>query len=254
MGQYSKNLVLELDGSLGVKKIIGKLKDSWNYYLMYHIYNVAETDYITCYENLANELGTIEPCRPVNHESKKVSKSRDIRPDPNLYHFYAANTRQPLHSDYAYFPANNSPDWVLMYCLKPSKLGGTTRFISASKIKEILKMYYPELLKKLTIDVTWSYIGTNGDEIHKKPIFNGEQINWNYWQIKSDLNSQEVMNVRKEFFEFLENVIVDGNIYDFSKVWSRGDLVIWNDKKMLHGRDAFLGDRWLKDHALFNHK
>ena len=29
---------------------------------------------------------------------------------------------------------------------------------------------------------------------------------------------------------------------------------IFNDKYNLHGRDAFLGDRWLKDHAFYNKK
>ena len=59
------------------------------------------------------------------------------------------------------------------------------------------------------------------------------------------------MEIREEFFKFLEQMIVAGSIYDFSKIWKRGDVMIFNDKKILHGRDSFLGDRWLKDHAVF---
>ncbi len=247
-------MLLEIDGSSGIHSVKKELIDSWGEFLIYHIHNVPETDYVTLYENLADELGVIEECRPVNDKTKTISKSRDIKPNPDLYHFYAANTRQPLHTDYAYFPIDKSPDWVLMYCLKPSQLGGTTRFLSSKSLIEIMNRYDPDLLDKLSVDVTWKYVGEDGDVIHKKPIMEGENINWNYWQIKSDLNDKLIMDIRESFFKFLENAIVDGSIYDFSKVWTRGDLIIWNDKKILHGRDSFLGDRWLKDHALFDNK
>lgn len=248
------NITLEIDGTKGKDYIVNSLQKDWGKYIIYHVKNVSETDYISFYENLASKLGRIEDCRPVNEKSKNFSKSRDIRPDPDVYHFYAANTRQPLHTDYAYFPSEKSPDWVLMYCLEPSELGGTTRFISANKLKKIMKKYNPSLLEKLSVEVTWSYVGEDGDEIHQKPIMIDERINWNYWQIKSNLNSKFIMEIREEFFKFLEDAIMAGGIYDFSKVWNRGDVVIFNDKKTLHGRDSFLGNRWLKDHAMFNHK
>ena len=60
------------------------------------------------------------------------------------------------------------------------------------------------------------------------------------------------MKIREELFEFLEKVIVSGGIYDLSKKWNTGDCVIFNDHLTLHGRSAFLGDRWLKDHAVFS--
>ena len=46
------------------------------------------------YENIAESLiGKIRLCHPVNDKSTKFSKSRDIKPNPRLYH-YTANTRQ----------------------------------------------------------------------------------------------------------------------------------------------------------------
>lgn len=250
---YNNN-ILEIDGRKGLKYVSEQLHESWDSYPIYHIYNVAETDFVSAYESLAEELGIIEECRPVNDKSKKISKSRDIRPDASLNHYYAANIRQPLHTDYSYFPDKKAPDWLLMYCLTPSELGGKTRFLTAQKLRKILEKYNPSLLEKLSIEITWNFVGDDGDEIHRKPILVDERINWNYWQIKADLNTKKVMEVREEFFQFLEQVIVAGSIYDFSKVWKRGDVMIFNDKKILHGRDAFLGDRWLKDHALFNRK
>jgi len=75
----------------------------------------------------------------------------------------------------------------------------------------------------------------------------------NYWQIKKELNSPEVMSVRQEFFDFMEDFVQAGRIFDFSKKWNRGDCIIFNDHLALHGRDAFLGNnRWLRDSALKN--
>ena len=247
------NYVLELDGSIGLKKITGTLQDSWGKYLIYHVFNVDETEYESFYESLASELGNIQDCRPVNSKSKEFSKSRDIKYNPDDYHFYAAKTRQPYHTDHAYYPVNKSPDWAMMYCLSPSEFGGCTRFLTSYKLKTILEKYNLNLLTKLSEEVIWSYEGEKGPEIVKKPIMVNECINWNYWQIRSELNSSEVMKTREEFFKFMEDVIEDGNIYDFSKSWKRGDVVICNDKKVLHGRDAFLGDeRWLKYHAIYD--
>lgn len=249
------NPVFEVDGSIGLNEIINVLQKSWNNYSIYHIYNVEETDYEKFYEDLASKLGTIQDCRPVNSKDKAFSKTRDIKHDPSDYHFYAANTRQPLHTDHAYYPENKSPDWAMLYCLDKSEFGGSTRFLTSSKLVKILEKYNPNLLSKLSTDVKWQYIGEDENEFHCKPILVGERINWNYWQIKKDLNNKEVIKIADEFFEFLEEVIEDGNIFDVSKVWARGDAVICNDKKVLHGRDAFLGnDRWLKYHAFYNNK
>ena len=223
----------------------------WGDYMAYHIYNVPDANYENLYENLAEHLGKIRVCHAANNKSTKFSKSRDIRPDPKLYHYFASNTRQPLHTDYAYYDSSESPDWLMLYCLKPSELGGKTHLLTTKTLSNILKKYNPELLDKIKIDVTWQYTGNDGDKIHKKPLFDGKFINWNYWQIKEEFNDAKTMKIRQEFFDFLENFIVAGNIYDFSKSWNTGDCIIFSDHLALHGRDAFLGDRWLKDHAFY---
>lgn len=249
------NYIFELNGSIGQAKIIKTLQENWNKYQIYHIFNLEETDYERFYEDLANKLGVIQDCRPVNSKDKAFSKTRDIRYEPSDYHFYAANTRQPLHTDHAYYPEKKSPDWAMLYCLGTSEFGGSTRFLTVENLRKIMKKYNNTLLSKLSKEVTWRYIGDGENEIHHKPILSGERINWNYWQIKSDLNDEKIIKIANEFFEFLENVIEDGNIFDFSKIWARGDAVICNDKKVLHGRDAFLGnDRWLKYHAFYNYR
>ena len=245
-------ILYHIDMSKSQQDIKSELDKVWGEYMAYHIYNVPEMDIEKTYENIAESLGTIRLCHSVNGKTTKFSKSRDIKPNPDLYHYFAANTRQPLHTDYAYYKQDEAPEWLMLYCMSPSEFGGKTHLLSTQTLTTILKKYDPTLLEDIKANVKWEYTGDDGDKIHQKPIFNGKQINWNYWQIKEELNSKKVMKTREKFFNFLEKKIVDGGIYDFSKIWNVGDCLIFNDRLMLHGRDAFLGNkRWLKDHAFF---
>lgn len=246
--------ICNIDMKASTQTVLQRLEPVWGKYKAYHIHNVKGIDFQKQYEEAAEGLGTIRLCHPVNDKSTKFSKSRDVKYDPSIYHYFASNTRQPLHSDYAYYHETESPDWLMLYCIKPSEYGGKTHLFSTDSLISILKKYDPSLLEDIQTEVTWKYTGVDGDKIHKKPILDGSRINWNYWQIKKELNTVEVMRIREEFFTFLENVIVGGNMYDFSKTWSPGDCIIFNDKYNLHGRDAFLGDRWLKDHAFYEKK
>jgi alpha-ketoglutarate-dependent taurine dioxygenase len=227
------------------------LEPVWNHFMVYNIYNVPEFDHIKGYEEVAEKFGTIRLCHPVNDKSTNFSKSRDIKYNPDIYHYFASNTRQPLHTDYAYYREGESPDWLILYCQYPSEWGGITSLISTKTMSKILSKYNPELLEKIKIDVTYKYNGEDGDKIHDIFLYDGKFINWNYWQIKEEFNDEKVMEVREEFFRFLEDVLVDGSIYDVSKEWNPRDCVIFNDHLVLHGRSAFLGDRWLKDHAFY---
>ena len=236
------------------KTILEELQAVWGMYNAYHIFNVTGSNIEKEYEETSEGLGKIRLCHPVNDKTTKFSNSRDIKYDPEVYHYFASNTRQPLHSDYAYYLDSESPNWLMLYCVYPSEYGGKTHILSTKSLVTILEKYNPKLLEDIKIDVTWKYEGKDGDKIHKNPILEGTIINWNYWQIKEELNSPKVMRIREDFFNFLENVIVAGGMYDFSKVWKPGDCVLFNDKFNLHGRDAFLGDRFLKDHAFYSTK
>jgi hypothetical protein len=242
---------IDMASNTSVKEELLKV---WGKYNAYHIFNIPNVeDYTEIYKELAEELGELRTCHSANDKVTSFSKSRDIKFDPSLYHYFASNTRQPLHTDWAYYESSDSPEWLMLYCLEPSEWGGKTHILSIKTLEKILKTYNPELLEKIKIDVCWKYNGVDGDKLHKKPIYDGKSINWNYWQIKEEYNNEEIIKVRDEFFYFLENYIVGGGIYDFSKKWQKGDCILFNDKVNLHGRDAFLGtSRWLKDHAIYN--
>jgi len=248
-------ILYHIDMSKSKQDIKSELNKVWGQYMAYHIFNIPKIGIEKTYKNLAESLGTIRMCHSVNGKSTEFSKSRNIKPDPKLYHYFSSTTRQPLHTDYAYYKQSEAPEWLMLYCMNTSEYGGKTHLLSTKTLNKILKKYNPDLLKKIKIDVKWEYKGDDGDKIHIKPLYDGKHINWNYWQIKEKHNNKQIINVRDEFFNFLEDVIVDGNIYDFSKTWNIGDCIIFNDRYMLHGRDAFLGNnRWLKDHAFFKNK
>ena len=249
-----KDVVCHLDMSgLDQETLVSKVTTAWaENHGAYHIFNVSpELDVIQMYEELAESFGKIRLCHPVNNKETKFSKSRDVKYRPGVNHYFASNSRQPLHTDYAYYETSEAPDWLILYCIEPSEFGGKTHVLSLQTLKLILEKYAPELLAKIKVDVTWKYNGTDGDKIHQKPIYDGKSISWNYWQIKEELNTPEIMQIREEFFRFLEDVIVGGSMYDFSKIWTPGDCLLFNDRLNLHGRDAFLGSRWLKDHAFY---
>ena len=243
-----------IDGSRGIDYIVGTIKKCWHDIYAFNVTNVSRCNYVKFYQELASNLGTIKKAHPVNDKTKSFEISRDIKPVKELNHYYCSDTRQPLHSDFAYYPLSKAPDWLILYCLEPSRYGGMTHLLSTRTLTRIMREFKPDLLDKLNHDVTWLYTGIDGDCEHKRPILRDEMINWNYWQIKDECNDKITIEIRNEFFDFLEKIIVEGSIYDFSKTWKEGDAIIFNDRRFLHGRDAFLGDRWLKDHAIFSDK
>lgn len=243
-------LICEIDMTHSTKTLSEVIKPYWGKYVAYSISNTPFKNYRKEYETLAESLGEIRLCPTAN--GGPLVKSRDIKVDENLYKYFASNTKQPLHTDYAYYPKSESPDWLMLYCINPSEYGGRTHLLTSHTLINIMKKYNPKLLEDIHVDINWVYLKEGGDIIHNKPILSGYEINWNYWQIKKELNSSEVMRVREEFFTFMEKVIGDGCMYDLSKSWKPGDCLIFNDKLTLHGRDAFLGERWLKDHALYS--
>ena len=238
------------------KFLVNILKKVWGYFTSYYIYNLPEDilklkndDIKNIYVNTIKKFGNIMACRPVNDPTKEISNSRDIKYIPDTNHFYSSNIHQPLHTDYAYYPKKNSPDYLALFCLEPSEYGGITSIITTKKLKNILQKYNPKLLQKLNTDFNYKIYMDNETIIHKNKLFDLDTnyMNWNYFQTKEEFNNEENINIRNDFFKFLNEFIVLGNMYDLNIKWNRGDCIIFNDYLNLHTRSAFLGTRWLAD-------
>jgi len=250
--QNIEHLIYSIDASSERNETKNKLSEVWGKYVGYHIHNVTVKDIESFYVDLAQSVGTVKETIDFNGSNKK-SLHRDIKYDPSAGNrYFAANTRQPLHTDYAYYAETDAPDWLLLFCMDISEFGGMTHILTLNRLKYILEKYNPELINKLNIDVVWEYSGASGQVTHTRKLFDGNTINWNYYQIKENLNSPEVIKVRDEFFEFMETYVQAARCFNLSKQWKRGDGIIFNDHLALHARDAFLGnDRWLKDLAIY---
>lgn len=229
-----------------------------NAYAAVHIYNLPpgfENDSAVkgLYERISKQIGEVAACAPVNAHGT-TGMSRDIKWEPNSKHFFSSSSRQPLHNDYAYYPTESKPEWLMLYCLAPSEIGGTTYFTTTSTIIDTLRRVEPDLLSALKTEVVWNYQEAGTSVLHSKPILDDSgRMNWNYFQLDNNLNP-EIVNTKDRFFEFLEDSVVGGLVFTFQKKWQKGDCILLIDSKVLHGRSSFAGHRWLKDHAIKRRK
>ena len=239
--------------------ILNKVKLVWGYFLNYHIYNLPyallkdDNNITEFYNNLLKNLGSLCICHPVNDKTTKFSYTRDIKYIPDTNRFFTSNNRQPLHNDFAYYPYDISPDWILLMSLQECEYGGFTSIVNVKLLTTILEKYNKKLLDEITgCVITYKYedIERGGIISKKNLLTNDNIINWNYFQIKPEFNDEHVIKVKNNFFQFLEKVITDGQIFTYKKIWNRGDALLSNDHLNLHQRSSFLGSRWLKDFTM----
>jgi hypothetical protein len=239
--------------------ILKKVNLVWSSFLYYNIYNLPklllenDDNIIEFYNNLMKNLGSLCICHPVNDKTTKFSYSRDIKFIPDTNRFFTSNNRQPLHNDFAYYPYNISPDWILLMSLQQCEYGGFTSIVNVKLLTTILEKYNKKLLDEITdCVITYKYEDVKRGSIlsKKQLLIHDNIINWNYFQIETELNDEHVIEVKNNFHQFLENVITNGQIFTYKKIWNRGDATLSNDHLNLHQRSSFLGSRWLKDFTM----
>lgn len=200
------------------------------------------------YSELGNSLGLLfkKDVDPINkkiiHDSWTTIKFDERYIEQTYKH---SNKHQPLHTDYC--NASIDLSLVLLICQEAAPIGGATFFIDGEHLIHILKEYKIELYNKLSSQEV--FFGTSAPVFRNKAKVidfdtDGNPIlHWNYAVIAPD-NNREILEICDEFHEFLEEYIVNGGVA--TKVYlSKNEAVIMNDKKVLHGRDAFLGNRFL---------
>jgi hypothetical protein len=224
-------------------------------FLIYHIHNfpdnISDSDINNIYDYLSASIGIPVSCLPVNDITVSKTISRDIKYDPfaKTLHFYTSNSRQPLHNDYSHYPAEISPDWLILYCLESSEYGGFTSLVTNKLLKEIMIKYEPQLFEKVNNEINYLYIREEGNIIHPKILFDkiNNISNWNFFQIYNDYNNKNILDIREQFAIFLNKNITEGRISTLTKKWKKGDCIIFNDHFVMHERSSFYGSRHLKD-------
>jgi len=176
--------------------------------------------------------------------AKSHERWTDIRYDKDKdFTFRHANSRQPLHTDAAY--VNFDLEVNFFFCVENAEIGGATTFIDSDDLCYILGKYEPALFEKLkTLEVSF---GKGEDQNKKSRIIDtdkrGVKLNWNYFRVTPD-NPKEVLEMCEEFHKVLENKIVGGGL--LTAVYLKpGEAALFQDDRILHGRNSFYGNRTL---------
>ncbi|MCB0781187.1 MAG: TauD/TfdA family dioxygenase [Flavobacteriales bacterium] len=209
-------------------------------------------DMETFYTELTDKLGQIIPADEdamTGSRSKESARWTDIRYDADqATYFRHSATQQPLHTDTAYTSYEN--DLNFFFCRTRADIGGATTFFDGEELYRILKKYEPELLDK--IEHTIVTFDKGRTERKAKPILQMKDgvvwLNWNYFRV-SEQNTPAAKTLCDRFHQFLEEKIVKGGLTT-PVILAPGECVFFQDNHILHGRNAFFGDRALIKGAL----
>lgn len=179
-----------------------------------------------------------------------VTKWTEIKyePEKSLNTYKSSNKYQPLHTDYGYFSFEIFA--AFFYCVEQAKFGGATTFIDVDKVVEVLEQVNPNLLSHL--QKTQIHFGRkdnpiahNNDYILQKDNL-GWKINWNYYRALGDYENKILI---EDFKDFLDNYIEKSGELTELKL-QKGEGVFFQDRRVLHGRNSFLGNRQLNKGAI----
>lgn len=211
-----------------------------------HVLSNSDEKPESYFKNLANSCGItlIYEEDPITGEIK-MNHWTEIRFDPEkIYDTYKhSNKSQPLHTDYGYFSFEIFA--AFFYCVNQADFGGATTFVDVDVIvrmlKEVNQPLFEELQsQKILFGRNANPIACNEDYILQKDSL-GWKINWNYYRALND-NKNKVLI--EDFKDFLDHYIEkSGELMELKLQPNEG--VFFQDRRVLHGRNSFLGQRQL---------
>lgn len=169
----------------------------------------------------------------------------DIRFDParQTESFRYSATRQPIHTDGAYL--SYEFDISFFFCLVQAEVGGATTFIDGFVLIDLLQRFEPALLRDLEAYPVVFDKGVQQEKIREVIRYDdhGPLLNWNSFRI-SARNADDVKAMCLSFAQFCEKKIFETGILMPVQL-QPGEAVFFHDARVLHGRNAFIGDRCL---------
>jgi alpha-ketoglutarate-dependent taurine dioxygenase len=156
-----------------------------------------------------------------------------------------------LHTDNTLTNELNYGNITQLVCLEPSKYSGHTTFISNKEVVNIIRYLdeyeknnlYKSILnfeiKLSTRNISRKILQVKTDSINNEE---SSVFNFNYVQAILGDNNDEQKKVIEEFDNFLQNKIMLSNLMTEIKL-KRGESIIFNDEKVLHGRRSVIGSR-----------
>ena len=151
------------------------------------------------------------------------------------------------HTDATY--SNDAPGLQLLLCCDYNARGGDSIMVDGFKIAEIIKKENKELFEILsTINVKGNYIGDGVFLEAERPIFN---LNSNNELFQVSFNNYDrapfrlEKNLTVKFYEAIKkfDLMANSKEYQWRHVLKPGELLIFNNWRVLHGRGSFDGIR-----------
>ena len=151
------------------------------------------------------------------------------------------------HTDSTY--SNDAPGLQLLLCCKYNAKGGASIMVDGLSIARELKKNHQKLFKTLTeIKVKGKYLGDGVDLEAERPVFrlnNSKEIVQvsfnNYDRAPIDLpykSTLEFYNAIKKFDQ-----LANSKKYQWRHILRPGELLIFNNWRVMHGRGSFSGKR-----------
>ena len=151
------------------------------------------------------------------------------------------------HTDSTY--SNDAPGLQLLLCCHYEATGGESIMVDGFKIAEKIYKENRDLYTLLSeIEVTGQYIGDGVFLEAKRPIF---KLNSNKELIQVSFNNYDRAAFRMDdektlkFYDAIRefDLIANNREYQWRHILKQGELLIFNNWRILHGRGSFKGDR-----------
>ena len=205
----------------------------------------------TYFRELAKQCGT-----PLIYEEDPITGAIDINkwteikyePENSDNAYKSSNKSQPLHTDYGYFSFEIYA--AFFYCVTQAEFGGATTFIDVDDVVNVLKSVNQPLFdhiqsQKIHFGRKDNLIAHNDDFILQKDEL-GWKINWNYYRALVDTKNRTLID---DFKDFIDNYIEKSGELTEVKL-QHGEGVFFQDRRVLHGRNSFVGNRQLNKGAI----
>ena len=151
------------------------------------------------------------------------------------------------HTDSTY--SNDAPGLQLLLCCHYKATGGESIMVDGFKIAEKIYKENKDLYTLLSeIEVTGQYIGDGVFLEAKRPIF---KLNSNKELVQVSFNNYDRAAFRMDdektlkFYDAIRefDLIANNREYQWRHILKPGELLIFNNWRILHGRGSFKGDR-----------
>ena len=218
---------------------------------------VSDKQILKYYTKLGNFIGTIQSVNAKKYtDNNKNDLWVDVKYDKNFKNDkpWKSNSYLKLHTDNTLSNSFNYANLTQLVCLEPSKFSGHTTFISNKKIVELIK--YNDSYEKtnlfqkiINLDINHS-LKTDLTYFKKRKLLEviktqseDEYVfSFNYTQSNYAINNNDTQSIIQEFDNFLEEKVMMSNLMTEIRL-NRGDSIIFNDEKVMHGRRSVIGSR-----------